>query len=104
MEAIRLNPLVPAYKEKFIEKIEKEDIKIAVSGIIVSKDSGKIVIDDTTGTIPIEIETTLGINKFVRIFGVLIPYEEGFEIKGDIIQDLSEIDHEKYVKIKELLQ
>ncbi|MBS3153351.1 hypothetical protein J4426_02195 [Candidatus Woesearchaeota archaeon] len=104
MEAIRLNPLIPAYKEKFVKDIKKEDIKIAVSGIIVSKDDGKIVIDDTTGNVPVEIKTELEMNKFVRIFGVLIPYDDGFEIQGHIIQDLSEVDPEKYMKVKSLLQ
>ena len=104
MEAVRLNPLIPAYKEKFIKDIKKEDIKIAVSGIIVSKDNGKIVIDDTTGNIPVEIETELEMNKFVRVFGVLIPYDDGFEVQGHIIQDLSELDIEKYMKVKALLQ
>ncbi len=104
MEAVRLNPLIPAYKERFIRDIGREDIKIMVSGIIVSKDNGKIVIDDTTGTIPVEIETELDVNKFVRVFGVLIPYEEGFEIQGHVIQDMSEADVDRYIKVKALLQ
>jgi len=43
-------------------------------------------------------------NKFVRVFGVLIPYDDGFEVQGHIIQDLSELDIEKYMKVKALLQ
>jgi len=104
MEAKRLNPLVPGYKEKFIKDFDKDDVKVAVSGIIVSKDGGKVIVEDNSGTIPVEIETDLGVNKFVRIFGVLIPYEEGFEIQGHVIQDLSDVEIEKYVKVKTLLQ
>lgn len=104
MEAIRLNPLIPSYKEKFIKNLSKDDIKVALSGVIVSKSDGRIIIDDTTGTIATEVETILEVNNFVRVFGVLIPYDEGFEVQGHFIQDLSDIDADRYLKVKSLLQ
>ena len=104
MEAVRLNPLIPSYKEKFIKNLSKEDVKVALSGLIVSKGDGKVIIDDTTGTISAEVETTLDVNDFIKVFGVLLPYEEGFEVQGHFIQDLSNLDVEKYIKVKSLLQ
>ena len=104
METIRLNPLIPSYKEKFIKNLCKEDVKVALSGFIVSKSDGKIIIDDTTSTISAEVETTLNVNDFVKVFGVLLPYEDGFEVQGHFIQDLSNLDADKYFKVKSLLQ
>lgn len=104
VEAIRLNPLIPSYKEKFIKNLSKEDVKVAISGVIVSKAEGKIIIDDTTGTIVTDVETNLSVNDFVKVFGVLLPYEEGFEVQGHLVQDLSNLDAEKYLKVKSLLQ
>lgn len=98
------NPLIPGYREKFIKDLSKNDVKIAVSGFIVSKNEGKLVIDDNTGSIAAEVETNLGVNDFVKIFGVLLPYEEGFEIQGHFAQDLSGTDVDRYIKVKSLLQ
>lgn len=104
MEAIRLNPLIPSYKEKFIKDLSKEDVKVALSGFIVSKSEGKLIIGDNTGSIAVEVETTLDVNDFVRVFGVLLPYDEGYEVQGHFIQNLSDADADEYLKVKSLLQ
>ena len=91
------------YKEMFIKDLNKEEIKIAISGIIINKDNNHLIIDDTTGTIKVNIETDLSINNFVRVFGNLIFYNEDKEIQGHLIQDLNQVNKKLYQKVKALL-
>ena len=37
--------------------------------------------------------------KYVRVFGRVIPYQEGLQVQADIIQDLSNINYELYKKM-----
>lgn len=90
--------------EKNIENLSKEDYNVAVSGIIVNKDENSFILDDGTGQLYILMSTNLNNNNFVRVFGRILPYEEGIQLQGFIIQDLSKIDKYLYKKVKELLK
>jgi Tat protein secretion system quality control protein TatD with DNase activity len=96
--------LNPSYKSTSIKDLSKETLKIAVTGLIVNKNENTITIDDGTGSIPVLIETDLPMNTFVKIYGILIPAEEGFEMQGHVIQDLSKINQELYKKVKSFLE
>lgn len=100
MEPIRTFP----YVEKNIKDLDKQDIKIAISGIIINKEEESLILDDGTGQINVYISTDLPINTYIRILGRLLPFENGFELQGDIIQDFSKIDKLLYRKVKSLLQ
>lgn len=88
----------PAYKETFINEL-KENSKVAISGFIVEKNEGSIIIDDNTGTLPVIIQTNLALNTFVRVFG----YYANNELQGNLIQDLGNVNKELYNKVKLLL-
>lgn len=94
---------MPSYKEKFINEIDKKDTKIAVSGLIINKEDNLIFVDDGTGVIAVDLETYLPINSFVRVFGYLINNGEEIQIKGSIIQDLSQVNKRLYNKVKNLM-
>ena len=94
---------MPAYKEKFINEITIKDIKIAVSGLIINKDDNLIFIDDGTGVIAANIETSLPINSFVKVFGYLINNGEEMQIQGQLIQDLTQVNKKLYNKVKILI-
>ena len=91
---------MPAYKEKFINEITSQDVKLAISGLIINKEDNLVFIDDNTGVIPVEIETNLPINTYVRVYGYLINNEQ---IKAELIQDLTQANKQLYNKIKKLL-
>jgi len=95
--------LKPAYKETNIKDLSNKTIKIAISGLIVNKDIERITIDDGTGAVNAVIQTELPVNTFVRVYGILLPYEKGFEIQGHVIQDLSNINQNLLKKVKSLL-
>ena len=88
----------PAYKETFINEL-KENSKVAISGFIVEKNEGSIIIDDNTGTLPVIIETNLELNSFVRVFG----YYANGQLQASFIQDLSNANKQLYNKVKLIL-
>jgi len=92
-----------AYKEKFINEITKQDTKVAISGLIIDKEDNLIFIDDKTGVIAVNLETTLPINTFVRVFGYLINNGNEMQLQAQLIQDLSNVDKKLYNKVKTLM-
>jgi hypothetical protein len=90
------------YAEKFVKDIDKNDFKIAISGTVVSKSEKSFLLDDGTGQVNIASENILEVD-YVRVFGRIIPYEEGMEIQADVIQDLSKIDKQMHKKLKEVM-
>ena len=96
--------LNPPYKEQNIKDLNSNTLKIAITGLIVSKSENMITIDDRTGSLPVLIDTDLPVNTFVKVYGILIPSDQGFELQGNLIQDLSKINQELYKKVKSSLQ
>ncbi|MAG50343.1 hypothetical protein CL621_01720 [archaeon] len=93
------------YSEKQINDINETDTNLAISGMIISKTDSSFVMDDGTGQL-IVLNNDLEIieNKYIRVFGRLIPNEDNFNLQADIIQDLSKIDTFLYNKVKKILK
>jgi uncharacterized protein YdeI (BOF family) len=96
------------YVKKNIPGINPEvDLKIKVIGFVVDKKENTFVIDDGNGKIKIFVDEAsllenININQLIRVFGSTLPTEDGFEIKADAIQDLSNLNINLYKKIEEL--
>ncbi len=90
------------YVEKFIKDISFKDFKVSVSGIIVNKSENSFLLDDGTGQVAVS-SATIPAYEYLRVFGKIIPLENGFELQSEIIQDLSKIDKAIHRKVKELL-
>ncbi len=97
------NEIRAPYKEKYVKDLKAEDIKVAISGTIISKGNGKIAIDDGTGSIIVSIDTELDVNSFIKVYGNLLLYDEGFEIQGHFIKDLNNVDKNLYRKAMEII-
>lgn len=92
------------FKEKFIKDLSETDFKVAVSGVIVSKNENTFLLDDSTGQITVSIiNQGIPSYEYLRVFGKIMPYENGLELQAEIIQDLSKIDKEMHKKVKEVL-
>ncbi|MEK6904394.1 MAG: hypothetical protein AABW87_02255 [Nanoarchaeota archaeon] len=90
------------YAEKFIRDLKNEDFKVALSGTIINKTENDFFLDDGTGQIRC-IYANVSEYEYVRIFGTLMPLPDGFELQGEIIQDLSKIDKQLHKRLKEAL-
>ena len=97
------NEIRASYKERYVKDLKAEDVKVAISGTIISKGNGRIAIDDGTGSIIVSIDTDLEVNSFIKVYGNLLPYDEGFEIQGHFIKDLNNVDKNLYRKAMEII-
>ncbi|MBI2676149.1 MAG: replication protein RepA [Candidatus Aenigmarchaeota archaeon] len=89
---------------KKIADIGQEDVRVRILGTVIHKDTGSLVIDDGTGrvTATFDSEPKATVNQLVRVFGRVIPMEEGLVIQGEIIQDMSGLDIELLKKVEEI--
>ena len=88
--------------ERRVSGIKAEDIRVRVMGTIIDKKENSLVIDDGTGKIAVFFEEPVSgeLNQMVRVFGRVIPVENGFEMQGEIVQDMSQLDVELHKKIE----
>ncbi len=115
--------MIRGYEEKYVKDLVPSDVKVAVSGMVIGRWERGIMVDDGTGCVNVELETgpfvetkastensegfqpasDMPDGKFVKVFGYLTFLNEGFELKGNLIQDLSSADRELYEKVKKLM-
>jgi hypothetical protein len=98
------------YNTKKITEINPEnDFRVKVMGFIVDKKDDTIIMDDGSAKLQVFVDLpniidTLNTNQLVRIFGSVMPTDDGFEIKADIVQDLSDLNVKLYKKVNELYE
>lgn len=92
--------------EREISGIRPEDIRVTVLGTVIDKnaDATRLVLDDGTGKVNIVSDSPLQgqLNQMVRVFGRVIPLENGVEIQGEIAQDMSQLDLALLKRMKSL--
>ncbi len=93
------------YREHLISTLPHQPCTLAVSGVIISIDNQGFLLDDGTGHIVVLSESpTYKEGNYVRVFGRLIPFEEGKEIQASFVQDLSSMHKEMHRKVILALQ
>jgi RNase P/RNase MRP subunit p29 len=96
------------YIKRNITEINPEvDLKIKIMGFVVDKKENTFVIDDGNGKVKIftdeaSLLDNININQLIRVFGSTLPTEDGFEIKADAIQGLSNLNINLYKEVEEL--
>jgi hypothetical protein len=96
---------MPSTKRK-VSEIKAEDIRVSILGTVIDRQGEKVVIDDGTGKIDavFDKEVKAEPNQLVRVFGRVIPMENGFELQGEILQDMSKLDMKLYNKVMEAVK
>ena len=94
-------------KRKVTEINPEVDLKIKILGFLVDKKENTFVVDDGSGKVTVFVDEAslldnFNINQLIRVFGSTLPTEDGFEIKADAIQDLSNLNINLYKKVEEL--
>ena len=96
------------YFKRKIEEINPEnDFKVKVMGFIVDKKDDTLVIDDGSAKLQVFVDLpniidSINPNQLIRVFGSVMPTDEGFELKADIVQDLTGLNVNLYKKVDEL--
>lgn len=92
------------FAEKRISSIKGSDSRIRVFGTVIDAKDNVAVIDDGTGRITVTFEEPVKaeLNSMVRAFGRILPAENGFEMQGEFLQDMSHVDPKLYQKVSDL--
>jgi len=75
-----------------------------LTGTVIDSSANSIVLDDGSGKIEIYFEDQPKVKngQMVRIITRLLPMIDGFECKGEVIQNLEGFNLELYKKVKEI--
>ncbi len=90
--------------EKKISEVDNQSARVRVTGTIIDKKDNMVMVDDGSGKIkavfsePVPQET----QEQVRVFGRVMPSDEGFEIQGELIQSMEGVDMKTYRKVREM--
>lgn len=87
------------FVEKQIKDLTEDNVKVAISGMVVERGNNHFVIDDGTGTLIIRSDSE-NTSKMVKVFGNLTKFEDNMELNSLIVKDISDIDQELFKKFK----
>jgi len=92
-------------KEKPIAAIQPEtDVRLRLTGTVIDMGPSSVVIDDGTGKVEVffEREPLVREGQLVRVVARMLPMIDGFECRGEALQDLEGFDIDLYKKAKEI--
>lgn len=93
---------MPAVLRRVSDINPETDVRVRLLGRVIDKAEGAAFIDDGTGTAQVILEENidkLNTNDVVRVFCRVLPLESGYELRGEIIQDMRALDLDLYRKI-----
>jgi uncharacterized protein YdeI (BOF family) len=84
---------IPSVLRK-VSDIRPDDVRVSVIGTVIGKAEDGIVLDDGTGKIDITLDGPVEFEpkSMVRVLGRVFPVESGFQLQGELVQDMSGLD------------
>ena len=97
----------PARPKKIKEIDPQSDIRVRITGTILSIEQDSVSLDDGSGTVEVFLEEEdldeLEESQRIRVLGRVLPTPDSFEIQGEIVQDFSDIDQELHDRVKKVV-
>jgi len=91
--------------EKKIEEIQPEtDVRVRLTGTVIDVGLNSVVVDDGSGKVEIffEKEPLVRQGQLIRVITRILPLIDGYECRGEAIQDLDGFNIDLYKKAKEI--
>ncbi|MBI2970910.1 MAG: hypothetical protein HYY37_00660 [Candidatus Aenigmarchaeota archaeon] len=89
-------PAVP----KNIADIREGDVRVRILGRVLDRTDGVLVLDDGTGKAEIVADTDVRHNELVRVFARVLPLENGYELRAELVQPMHALDIELHQKVR----
>lgn len=85
-------------RDRLIADIGPDDVRVRVVGLIIDKVGDSLIVDDSSGkiTVMLDAPTDRQINEQVRILGRVMPVDNGYELHGELVQDMKALDTPLY--------
>lgn len=96
-----------AVKKDVTEIDPQSDIRVRITGTVISIEDDSVALDDSTGTVDVfmqeeeleEIEE----GQRIRVLGRVLPTPDSFEIQAEVVQDFSEVDPELESRVNKVV-
>ena len=88
--------------ERTIKGIKETDIRVKLYGSVIETAEDSILLDDGTGQVKVATEGLKIPSQNVMVVGKVIAFENGVEIKGEIINDATGLDRALLEKVRSL--
>jgi hypothetical protein len=91
--------------EKTISSIQPEtDVRLRLIGTVIGVGPNSVVIDDGTGKAEVffEKEPVVNEGQLIRVVTRIFPLIEGFECRGEALQELDGFNNDLYKMAKEI--
>lgn len=89
-----------AVSKKVTDINPEKDIRVRILGKVIDRTEDVIVVDDGYGKAEIIADRhNADVGDLVRVFARVLPLENGYELRAEIIQDMSRLDIELYKKV-----
>ena len=96
--------------ERKIKDISKDNVRITVMGAVLSIDKQSLVftIEDPSGQLTIlapneDSLKVVSIGGVVRVIGIVLPFDEGFDLRAEVVQDFKDLSPELFPVLHELI-
>ena len=93
----------PALPRKIAEINPESDIMVRLLGRITDKKDSSFILEDESGKAEIitdDTELSFNVADNVRVFARVLPLEDSFELRAEIIQDMNKLDMDLYKKFR----
>ncbi len=97
---------LPATEKSISEINPKKDIRVRITGTVIDVSNDSIMIDDGSGKAEIMFENTpsyIREGQFVRIITRILPLVDGFECRGEVVQNMDTFDVNLYKDSRKII-
>ena len=84
----------PAVLKHISEINPEKDIRVRILGSVIDKQNGTIIVDDGSSSAEVVVDDAefVRTGDVVRIFARVLPLESGYELRGEVIQIMNDLD------------
>ncbi|MFB6076867.1 MAG: OB-fold nucleic acid binding domain-containing protein, partial [Candidatus Nanohaloarchaea archaeon] len=90
----------PAVRKDIDDIDADDDVRVRVLGTVLEARQDSVMLDDGSGTAEVFLDAddldAVEEGQRVRVFGRVLPAPDGFEIQGEILQDMSDLYMDLY--------
>lgn len=92
----------PAVSRRITEINPEKDIRVRIFGRVLDKSDGVIIVDDGSSSAEIVVDNIEVVRSgdVVRVFARVLPLESGYELRGEVVQVLNDLDMNLLHKIE----
>ena len=88
-------------RRKIADISPEKDVRVRLLGRVLDKTESTLVIDDGSEKAEIVIDVAPDA-EFVRVFCRVLPLEQGYELRAEVVQPIDNLDIDLYKKVFQL--